>query len=86
MKKLVLTMVALSAAALMSAPPQQNFAVDVEAYLAAHKVAGVDSFQGLLKVMGEPCGAAASIDATVQPKHKAKKIEASCMSVGRFMQ
>ena len=49
----------LSAASLFAAQPQ-NFATDVEAYLAAHKIAGVESFQGLLKLMGEPCGAAAS--------------------------
>ena len=65
--------VAMCAASLFAAP-QQNFATDVEAYLAAHKIAGVESFQGLLKVMGEPCGAAASIDATVLPKHKARKV------------
>ena len=50
--------VAMCAASLFAAP-QQNFATDVEAYLAAHKIAGVESFQGLLKLMGEPCGAAA---------------------------
>ena len=67
--------VAMCAASLFAAPaPKQNFATDVEAYLAAHKVKGVDSFQGLLKVMGEPCGAAVSIDATVLPKHKARKV------------
>ena len=73
MKKFVLTTAALCAALLFAAP-QQNFATDAEAYLAAHKIAGVDSFQGLLKVMGEPCGAAATIDATVLPKHKARKV------------
>ena len=65
--------VAMCAASLFAAPAQ-NFATDVEAYLAAHKIAGVESFQGLLKVMGEPCGAAASVDATVLPKHKARKV------------
>ena len=73
MKKLLLAACVMCAASLFAAQPQ-NFATDVEAYLAAHKIAGVDSFQGLLKVMGEPCGAAASIDATVLPKHKAKKV------------
>ncbi len=65
--------VAMCAASLFAAP-QQNFATDVEAYLAAHKIAGVESFQRLLKLMGEPCGAAAPIDATVLPKHKARKV------------
>ena len=72
MKKVLFVAGALCAASLFAA--QQNFATDVEAFLAAHKIAGVESFQGLLKVMGEPCGAAASIDATVLPKHKARKV------------
>ena len=74
MKKTILAVFAMNAAALMAAAPGQNFAADVEAYLATHKIAGVESFQGLLKVMGEPCGEAAPVDATVQLKHKAKKV------------
>lgn len=74
MKKMILTAFAMNAAALMAAAPVNNFAADVEAYLATHKIAGVESFLGLLKVMGEPCGEAAPVDATVQPKHKAKKV------------
>ncbi|MBQ4198449.1 MAG: PmoA family protein [Kiritimatiellae bacterium] len=74
MKKSVFAVAAIAASCVLAAPPPQNFAADVEAYLAAHKVAGVDSFQSLLKIMGEPCGAAAPIDATVQPKHRARKV------------
>ncbi len=74
MKNAVLFSAAMCSASLFAAPPQQNFATDVEAYLAAHKIAGIESFQGLLKLMSEPCGAAAAIDATVLPKHKAKKV------------
>ena len=76
MKNALLIAGAMCAASLSAAPKQstQNFAADVEAYLATHKIAGVESFQGLLKVMGEPCGEAVPVDATVQPKHKAKKV------------
>ena len=74
MKKSVLIVASVCAASILAAAPQRDFANDVDAFLAAHKLAGVDSFQGLLGLMGEPCGAAAAIDAAVQPKHRARKV------------
>jgi hypothetical protein len=64
---------ALCAVSLFAAE-SRDFAVDVGAYLASHDIAGVDSFQGLLRLMGELCGEAAPVDAAVQPRHKAKKV------------
>ena len=73
MKKIAVFAASLAASAVVAAAPA-NFAAETERYLAAHQVAGVDSPQGLLRLIGEPCGPAVAVDAAVQPRHKARKV------------
>ncbi len=74
MKKRILMLAAAFAAGAAVAAGPANFAAEAKRYLATHEVAGVDSFQALLKLIGEPCGEGVAVDATVQPRHKARKV------------
>ena len=73
MKKTAMLAALFAAGAAFAATPA-NFAAEAKGYLAAHEVTGVDSFQSLLRLIGEPCGEAVAVDAAVQPRHKARKV------------
>lgn len=60
--------------AAVAAKNPRTFASDVGKYLSTHAVAGVSDFQTLQRLIGEPCGEAVAVDATVEPRHKARKV------------
>lgn len=65
---------AVVAAGTLIAADTSKFAAEVDRYLAAHQLAGVESAQALLKLIGEPCGAPAKLDTQVLPGHRARKV------------
>lgn len=73
MKKLYLTMAASLAACICTAATPRSFAAEVEHYLAAHRVAGMETYADFCRLVAQPA-AESAVDATVQPCHKARKI------------
>ena len=57
-----------------AADAPRDFASDTARYFAAHDVAGLKTFQDLLRLGVSPEGESAAIDTAVQPCHKAKRI------------
>jgi len=74
MKKTALLIGAFATTALFadSAEPS-SFAATVEKYFATHPVAGLDSYADFCRLVAQPV-AGGDIDATVQPRHKARKV------------
>ncbi|MBO7653468.1 MAG: hypothetical protein J6U40_00980, partial [Kiritimatiellae bacterium] len=58
----------------LAADVPRDFASDTARYFAAHDVAGLKTFQDLLRLGVSPEGESAAIDTAVQPCHKAKRI------------
>ena len=73
-KQIAAVILAAASGTLCAAGAKGGFADAANRYLASHKVEGVGDANALMHVIGAPCGDAAAVDATVEPRHKARKV------------
>ena len=72
--RLPLFLVATIAASGYAEKAKPSFESEVGRYLAGHSLSGVKTCEDLKALIAAPCGEAAKIEATVQPRHAAKKV------------
>ena len=72
--RLPLLLVAGIATVAYAEKAKPSFESEVGRYLAGHSLSGVKTCEDLKALIAAPCGEAVKIEATVQPRHAAKKV------------